>query len=199
MHTTPVSTHAAALRASLVACALGFAAALLPPAMAAAQDAATAAPASARPGNFRGYSGIHWPSDFQVRSGHCDRKGITESPRRADAVASLGERRALNRTAALLVGARVSDLLPSAVGAEVDEGDRACMGQVLELGASGRWVRWDNGATGVRYEMRPDAGRDGIAGACRAFRLKATGNYEKVSRNAMACETGPGLWQLSGL
>jgi hypothetical protein len=199
MHTTPVSTHAAALRASLVTFALGLAAAVLPAAMAVAQDAASSAPAPARPGNFRGYSGNHWPSDFQVRSGHCDRKSITESPRRADAVASLGERRALNRTAALLVGARVSDLLPSAVGAEVDEGDRACMGQVLELGASGRWVTWDNDATGVRYAMRPDAGRDGIAGACRAFRLKATGNYEKVSRNAMACETGPGLWQLSGL
>jgi len=27
---------------------------------------------------------------FQVRSGHCDRKAITQSPRRADAVASLG-------------------------------------------------------------------------------------------------------------
>ena len=73
------------------------------------------------------------------------------------------------------------------------------MGQVLELGASGRWVKWDNGATGVHYEMRPDAGRDGIAGACRAFRLKASGNDEQVKRNAMACETGPGLWQLSGL
>jgi hypothetical protein len=162
-----------------------------------AQDAASSAPA--RPGNFRGYSGIHWPADFQVRSGHCDRKSITDSPRHADAVASLGERRSLNRVAALLIGARVSDLLPSEVGAEVDEGDRACMGQVLELGASGRWVTWDNGATGVRYEMRPDAGRDGIAGACRAFRLKATGNYETVSRTAMACTTGPGLWQLSGL
>ena len=47
--------------------------------------------------------------------------------------------------------------------------------------------------------LRPDAGRDGIAGACRAFRLKAYGNDEKVRRNAMACETGPGLWQLTGL
>ena len=139
------------------------------------------------------------PSDFQVRSGHCDRKSITESPRHSDAVASLGECRALNRNAALLVGARVSDLLPSEVGAEVDEGDRACMGQVLELGASGDWVTWDNTATGVRYEMWPDAGRDGIAGTCRAFHLTATGNYKKAKRDAMACETGPGLWQLSGL
>jgi hypothetical protein len=200
MHTTSQPTRATALRAALTAFALGCAAAAaLPGATAVAQDAASSAPAAARPGNFRGYSGVHWPSDFQVRSGHCDRKSITQSPRRADAIASLGERRSLNRTAAMLIGARVSDLLPSQVGAEVDEGDRACMGQVLELGASGRWVKWDNGATGVHYEMRPDAGRDGIAGACRAFRLKASGNDEQVKHNAMACETGPGLWQLSGL
>jgi hypothetical protein len=163
-----------------------------------AQDAATAAPAP-KSGDFRGYSGIHWPSDFAVRSGHCDRSRITAAPRRSDAIASLGERRALNRTAAMLIGARVADLLPSSIGAEVDEGDRACMGQVLELAASGRWVRWDNGATGIHYEMRPEPGRDGIAGSCRAFRLKISGNYQRAKRTALACESGPGLWQLSEL
>src|SRR5580658_2155720 len=79
---------------------------LVPAANALAQDAAAAAP---KPGNFRGYSGTHWPSDFDVRSGHCDRARITSSPRRSDAIASLGERRSLNRTAAMLVGARVGD------------------------------------------------------------------------------------------
>ena len=98
MHTTSQPTRAAELAACARGCA---AAALLPGAMAVAQDAASSAPAPARPGNFRGYSGVRWPTDFQVRSGHCDRKGITESPRRGDAIASLGERRSLNRTAAM--------------------------------------------------------------------------------------------------
>jgi len=151
------------------------------------------------PGDFRGYSGTHWPWDFEVRSGHCDRRRITQGPRRSDAIASLGQRRSLNRSAAMLVGASLPDLLPTKLDAEVDEGDRACMGQVLELGASGHWVRWNNGATGMHYEMRPDAGRDGIAGACRGFRLKASGNYQHAKRRAMACQSGPGLWQLSGL
>ena len=160
----------------------------------------TAQDAAAPPrGDFRGYSGTHWPWDFDIRSGHCDRKRITESPRRSDAIASLGQRRSLNRSAAMLVGAHVPDLLPVKFDAEMDEGDRACMGQVLELGASGHWVRWDNAATGIHYEMRPDAGRDGIAGGCRAFRLKVSGNYQRAKRTAMACESGPGLWQLSGL
>src|SRR5579862_8912828 len=59
------------------------------------------------PGDYRGYSGVHWPWDFDVRTGHCDRRHITESPRRIDAIASLGQRQALNRSAAMLVGAHV--------------------------------------------------------------------------------------------
>jgi hypothetical protein len=199
MQTTPKPNRYRA--ALLTAMALGawLAGGLLPGATAAAQATAAAAPAAPKSGDFRGFSGVHWPLDFDVRKGHCDRERITENPRRSGAMASLGQRRELSRSAAMLVGARLPDLLPTSLGAEVDEGDRACMGQVLELGASGRWVSWDNGATGIHYEMRPDAGRDGIAGACRAFRLKASGNYHRAKRTAMACESGPGLWQLSGL
>lgn len=182
MHTTPKPILVSAL---LLAAMLGGTAA-----------AADAAPPA---GNYRGFSGTHWPSDFEVRAGHCDRNRITEVPRRSDAIASLGQRRALNRTAAMLIGAKVGDLLPPKFDAEIDEGDRACMGQVLELGASDKWVKWDNGATGIHFEMRPDAGRDGIAGACRAFRLKVSGNYQRTKRKAMACLSAPGLWQLSGL
>jgi hypothetical protein len=200
MHTTSKPSAARAwMFATGLALGAWLAPGLLPSATAAAQDTSAPAPAAPKSGDFRGYSGIHWPSDFDVRKGHCDRERITENPQHSGAMASLGQRRELNRSAAMLVGARIPDLLPSSLGAEVDEGDRACMGQVLELGASGRWVSWDNGATGVHYEMRPDAGRDGIAGACRAFRLKASGNYQHAKRKAMACESGPGLWQLSGL
>src|ERR1700722_15681187 len=131
--------------------------------------AATLIPAQAWCADFRGYSGTHWQSDFDVRSGHCDRKRITESPRRSDAMASLGQRQALNRNAAVLIGAKVPDLLPSNLGVELDEGDRACIGEVLELGASGVWVVWEKAATGIHYKMRPDSGRDGIAGPAAAF------------------------------
>ncbi|HTY92813.1 MAG TPA: hypothetical protein VMC02_02925 [Steroidobacteraceae bacterium] len=174
-------------------------AALLVLAAALAQGVAAGATPPPPSGDFRGFSGVHWASDFDVRKGHCDRQHITERPRRSEAISSMGQRQLLNRGAALLIGARVPDLLPVKFDAELDEGDRACMGQILELGASGRWVRWDNGATGIHYEMRPDAGRDGIAGACRGFKLNASGNYQHARRKAMACETGPGLWQLSGL
>jgi hypothetical protein len=195
MHTTPKSILS---RASMLALVLALTACAAPRVWTDATAEGARAPLPP-PGDFRGFSGTHWPWDFDVRSGHCDRRRITESPRRGDAIASLGQRRSLNRSAAMLVGAQLPDLLPTKLDAEVDEGDRACMGQVLELGASGRWVRWDNSATGMHYEMRPDAGRDGIAGACRSFHLKAAGNYQHAKRKAMACESGPGLWQLSGL
>jgi hypothetical protein len=198
---TSKPTHSIASRATaLLTLALWTTFGLLPGADADAQDAPAAAPTAAPPtGNFRGFSGTHWASDFDVRSGHCDRKRILENPRRSEAIASLGQRRLVSRNSAVLIGAKLSDLLPSSLGADLDEGDQACMGQVLELGASGHWVRWDNGATGLHFEMRPDAGRDGIAGACRGFRLKASGNEQHAKRTAMACETGPGLWQLSSL
>jgi hypothetical protein len=174
--------------------ALTVAAAVLPCITVSAADAPPAPAAT-----YRGYSGVHWASDFQVRKGHCDRGHIAQSPKHSDAMASLGQLRAPNRGAAMLIGARVPELLPDKLGADADEVDRACMGQVLELGASGKWVKWDNDATGIHFEMRPDAGRDGIAGSCRAFRLKATGNDQNAKLKAMACETGPGLWQLTGL
>lgn len=196
----PIAPRAAALPTLVLGVMLG----VLAGATVAAQDAPAAAPATAPvgappAGNFRGFSGTRWASDFNVRSGHCDRKRITENPRRSEAIASLGQRRLVSRDSAVLIGAKLSDLLPSSLGADLDEGDQACMGQVLELGASGHWVKWDNGATGLHFEMRPDAGRDGIAGACRGFRLKASGNEQHAKRTAMACETGPGLWQLSSL
>jgi hypothetical protein len=199
MHTTPKPKRSRTALLTGLALGAWLAGALLPGATAGAQATASSAPTAPKSGDFRGFSGVHWPLDFDVRKGHCDRERITENPRHSGAMASLGQRRELSRSAAMLVGARLPDLLPTGLGAEVDEGDRACMGQVLELGASGRWVSWDNGATGIHYEMRPDAGRDGIAGACRAFRLKASGNYHRAKRTAMACESGPGLWQLSGL
>ncbi len=200
MHTTKPTLWIASRAATLLTLALWVTLGALPGANAAAQDAAAAAPTAAPPaGNFAASQERAGASDFDVRSGHCDRKRITENPRRSDAVASLGQRRLVSRNSAVLIGAKLSDLLPSALGADLDEGDQACMGQVLELGASGHWVRWDNGATGLHFEMRPDAGRDGIAGACRGFRLKASGNEQHAKRKAMACETGPGLWQLSSL
>jgi len=195
MHTALKSTVS---RASLLTLLLALASCSTPKVWSDATDEGARAPLPP-PGDFRGFSGTHWPWDFDVRSGHCDRRRIVQTPRRSDAMASLGQRLSLNRSAAMLVGAQLPDLLPVKLDAEVDEGDRACMGQVLELGASDRWVKWDNGATGIHYEMRPDAGRDGIAGACRGFRLKASGNYQHAKRRAMACESGPGLWQLSGL
>ncbi len=71
-------------------------------------------PAAAHAGNFRGFSGVRWPSDFQVRSGHCDRERITQSPRRGDAIASLGEAPVTepHRGACWSVRA-LSDLLPT--------------------------------------------------------------------------------------
>ena len=95
----PIAFHAPVLIASL-ALLLCAACASFHSAPATTPNVAATAPAP-KPGDFRGYSGVHWPYDFDVRKGHCDLQRITENPRRSDAIASLGQRRSLNRTAGL--------------------------------------------------------------------------------------------------
>jgi hypothetical protein len=168
--------------------------------LAAATTIAAAAPLHlAKQTGFVGYSGTRWLSDYNVRKGHCDLKAISDTGPRPSPLLDLGAPRPANRAAAVLIGAKTDELVPSSVGGEPDDADRACIGHVLELGKSGKTVSWDNGSTGMHYEVTPDAGRDGIAGACRGFKLKAALNTVHSKRRAMACEKGPGLWQLTGL
>jgi surface antigen len=150
------------------------------------------------PEYYLGYSGTHWPQDYAIMSGHCDREAIaTFADPHAGVLSSRSPRD--NRAAATLIGASVEDLIGSDLGREIDDADRACLGHVLEIGRSGRRVVWDNAATGVHFEMVPDDGHSQIAGVCRDFKLAARSSSGKSKRHATACQHGPGLWQLSQL
>ncbi len=151
----------------------------------------------ARPARaYVGYSGIRWPQDFQVMSGHCDRDAISTRTRNRTA---FGTQDRDNRGAAMLIGATIDDLIGGPLGRELDAGDRACLGHVLEIGKSGRRVVWENALTGVHFEVTPGAPRDEIGGACRTFKLVAEANTGRSKRQATACEKGAGLWQLTRL
>lgn len=143
---------------------------------------------------YTGVSGIRWTSDFGVASGHCDRAAI--STRTVNRTV-LGNEDRDNRGAAMLIGATIDDLVAGKLGYDLDGGDRACLGHVLEIGRSGRRVVWDNFATGVHYEVTPQSEHDEIGGLCRRFKLVAVANTGKSKRKATACEKGAGLWQLS--
>ena len=146
--------------------------------------------------SYPGYSGIAWPDDFGVMSGHCDREAISTRTRNRTA---FGSEDRDNRQAGMLIGATIEDLIRGALGRELDSGDRACLGHVLEIGKSGHTVRWDNAASGVHYEVVPHDAHDEVGGSCRTFRILATAGEGRSKRKATACEKGGGLWQLSRL
>ena len=150
-----------------------------------------AAAAGPKPGDFRGFSGVHWPSTSTCERGTATAQRITENPRRGDAIASLGQRRALNRTAAMLVGAHLPDLLPARrarnwTRATGPAWARCWSWAPAALGALGQWRD--------RHPLRNAAGcRPGWhrRRAAARFRIKASGNDKHVKRTAMACEAGP--------
>ena len=145
---------------------------------------------------YAGYSGIRWDQDFGVMAGRCDRDAISTHTRNTTAFGSEDRE---NRGAGMLIGASINDLVAGALGRELDAGDRACLGHVLEIGKSGRRVRWDNAVSGVHYEVVPAEAHDEVGGSCRTFKLRVTASTGKSKRKATACEKGGGLWQLSRL
>ena len=151
-----------------------------------------------QPEYYLGYSGTHWPQDYNVMAGHCDREAIASfADPRAGVLSTRSPRD--NRAAATLIGASIDELIGSNLGREIDDADRACLGHVLEIGRSGHRVVWDNTATGVHFEMVPDDGHSWVAGVCRDFKLAARSSSGKSKRHATACQHGAGLWQLSQL
>ncbi len=151
-------------------------------------------------GDFRGFSGVHWPTDFEVRSGHCDRARITRNPaaQRCD-----GEPRPAPRAEPQRGHARRRACVGSAAGTHL---------ALKSMRATGpAWARcwsWAPVAAGCNGTMAPPAfitkcGRmpAGMAlpvpAAPSASRRPATTSTSSARR--MACEAGPGLWQLSGL
>ena len=171
---------------------LGIAPALLAGALLAACASHGSKPKPAP--HYDGYSGIRWTQDFGVVHGHCDRVSI--STRTVNRTV-LGTEDRDNRGAAMLIGSTIEDLVAGKLGYDLDAGDRACLGEVMEIGKSGRRVSWDNLTTGVHYEVTPQDPHVEIGGLCRHFKLRAVADTGKSKRTATACDKGAGLWQLS--
>jgi surface antigen len=166
--------------------------------LAAALGLAGCASHPAHPAFYVGYSGTHWDRDFDVQSGRCDYPSIEAAIAGSGGLdaAPAGTRRPVG---AMLVGDRIDTLLSRKIDRELDPGDRVCLGYALELGRSGKRVRWVNADSGVRYQVIPYEGHVEIAGDCREFKLIARTSERKSKRRGTACQKGPGLWQMSRL
>jgi surface antigen len=145
-----------------------------------------------------GYSGREYPRDFDIAQGRCNREelGAVLGGVVGGVVGNqVGSRD--NRTVSTILGVAVGALIGAKVGRDMDDRDRACMGQALELGASGRRVAWTNESSGVRYELVPGDGRRDSGPVCRDFRMAAVQGSERRESNARACQTRPGVWELA--
>lgn len=148
---------------------------------------------------YIGYSGREYHRDFDVVQGRCDREqvGAVLGGVVGGVVGNqVAERN--DRTVATILGAAVGALIGAKIGRDMDDRDRACMGQALELGTSGRRVAWTNESTGVRYELMPADGRRGDGGpVCRDFTLVTVAASERRRSDGRACQSRPGVWDIA--
>lgn len=141
----------------------------------------------------RGYTGAEWVEDYGVASGRCNTDAVMTAVGAATG-AVIGNRLASdgNRAVATIVGAIAGGVIGNRLGDAIDDRDRACMGQSLELVPVGRTVVWVNPQTRVGYRLRPV--RD-LPGGCRAFEYAIDGRTgQPVAMTA--CRSDAGLWAI---
>lgn len=160
-------------------------------------------------GEFVGFSGRRWSTDYGITQGRCDHARIllVTGDARRDLVAE-HETHLRNRTVGV-IGAPGSAILlstrPLRSGAQPDQRDRACIGHLLELGSIDREVSWLNPATRTHF-VATLADEPGPAGAlrCRVLLLTALPSGRAPAAPAgrirperlIACQTGAGVWSL---
>lgn len=142
--------------------------------------------------HYRGYTGVEWGEDYGVAAGRCNTDAALTALGAASG-AIIGNRTASpeNRTIATLAGAIMGGIIGNAVGDAIDDGDRACMGHSLEVGAIGRFVTWTNPRTRVEYRLRPV--RD-LRGGCRVFDYQVGQRGRPVQLTA--CRSGAAAWTI---
>ena len=104
-------------------------------------------------------------------------------------------------------------VIGSKIGAEIDNGDRGCMGHALELAGERKPVKWTNNRTGVAYVLTPTRNFGDPKNPCREFTTVAIpGGKEKghegkgkgkgkgarageASIKGVACRKGTGEWE----
>jgi surface antigen len=144
---------------------------------------------------YEGYSGKKWDRDYGVIQGRCHREAVGAAVGGVvgGAIGStIGQ--GDGRTVAIIVGSILGAAVGASVGRDMDEADRACLGQSLELARRGQRVAWED-PSGVRYLLTPtrDFQRDGRP--CRDFDLQVQGRGRETVRRT-ACTNGKGEWRV---
>jgi surface antigen len=150
--------------------------------------------------DYVGYTGRKWEKDYGVLEGKCDsaQVGTVLGGVVGGAIGSQVGKDA-NRPVAIVVGAVIGAVLGSKIGAEVDNGDRGCMGHALELAGEKKPVRWTNSSTGLSYTLTPMRNFGDVKEPCREFTamVAASGRNKhggEAVQKGVACRKANGEW-----
>ena len=144
------------------------------------------------PKHYRGYTGAEWPSDYGVTQGRCNTEEILTVVGAA-AGAVIGNRTASSgdRAVATVAGAIIGGVIGNRVGDAIDDRDRACMGQSLELLPVGKSATWTS-SNRVTYQLQPV--RD-LKDGCRVFEIREQSREGKPG-TLTACRGSGGVWTM---
>src|SRR3954469_2283540 len=97
-------------------------------------------------GRYVGYTGSEWDRDYGVLGGRCNRQAASQAVGAAAGAVVGGvigsQVGGNNKGVATVVGAVIGSIIGTRIAAEVDDGDRACIGQSLELANRNAPIVW---------------------------------------------------------
>lgn len=100
------------------------------------------------------------------------------------------------RRIAMLVGAAAGALIGSHIGRQMDEADRACVGEALEKARDNSTVAWASSDGTTTYRVTPLASRPDTDPNCRIFELQAATGAGSSTSKANACRDPDGTWRV---
>ena len=147
---------------------------------------------------YAGYSGRQYEADYGVSRGNCNRDEIgAVLGGVAGGVIGAEVGKGDNRPVAIVLGTVVGAVIGAEIGRRMDDRDRSCVGQALELASANQTVTWSNPQERVSYQLTPLGANERRDDGCRTFKLVAHGAFGLSEGRTTACVDEQGVWRPS--
>jgi len=123
---------------------------------------------------YAGYSGRQYEADYGISRGNCNRDEI-----------------------GAVLGGVAGGVIGAEIGRRMDDRDRSCIGQALELATANQTVTWSNPQERVSYQLTPLGANERRDDGCRTFKLVAHGAFGLSEGRTTACVDEQGVWRPS--
>jgi surface antigen len=147
---------------------------------------------------YAGYSGRQYEADYGISRGNCNRDEIgAVLGGVAGGVIGAEVGKGDNRPVAIVLGTVVGAVIGAEIGRRMDDRDRSCIGQALELASANQTVTWSNPQERVSYQLTPLGANERRDDGCRTFKLVAHGAFGLSEGRTTACVDEQGIWRPS--